>query len=121
MTASDKRQSDTQSGLDTARREIAQLLSPAITRVAASYGDFARQLAEATAKPDAFARHHRAARTALAHLEALVKLGRWAVALPGGEDDLADEAALAALIGEARAALAGVPPDQPGDGAADGP
>ena len=58
----------------------------------------------------AFAAHHGAAKAALSHLDALVKVFRWA-GLAGTDD--ADADVLAGLLDEARAALAGGNGDEP--------
>ena len=78
-------------------------LRAAIRRVVADYGAFvAREpMPGAHEDPKGFAAHHAAAKTALAHLEQLLKLARSALAgqAPAGES--AD-----ALLTQARAAIA---------------
>lgn len=70
---------------DSTREQIALFLPIAIAKAAASYHDFMEEEKE----PDVskkFAEHHKACRVAIAHLELLLKLARWA--------DLPAEAAL---------------------------
>ena len=91
--------------LDASRSAIARLIPDAMERAVASYRSFVARDIPLEAKE--FKDHHTAGRTALAHLEALLRLARW-TALPeqgDGEDDLdavLTEAsrALAALRGE---------------------
>jgi hypothetical protein len=87
------------------RAEIARLLGPSLRRVVESYNGFLQQTDEAAKDALSFGRHHNAAKSALGHMEALVKLGRWALADDGEEADLG-AADVARLVGEARAALA---------------
>jgi len=68
--------------LDTTRSSIARLVPEAMDRAIASYRDFVALETPLDAK--GFKEHHTAGRTALAQLEALVRLARWA-ALPNSE------------------------------------
>ena len=91
--------------LETSRNAIARLIPDAMERAVASYRGFVAREIPLEAKD--FKDHHLAGRTALAHLEALLRLARW-TAVPAGETDddldaLLTEAsrALTALRGEA--------------------
>ncbi|WP_142849968.1 hypothetical protein [Telmatospirillum sp. J64-1] len=78
-------------------------LARRLEQAAASYDDFAAQEAPLDAK--GFAAHHAACRAALAHLDLLVKLARWA-ALSGGEAaGGGGESEAESLLAQARAAL----------------
>ncbi len=83
------------------RRRLAGLLPARIEAALAGYHDFA-----GTAPPDdakGFAAWHAAAKAALAHVDLLVKLARWAE----GSADSVDEAdGIGGLLSQARAALA---------------
>jgi|GEM_PF-6809218 len=118
---SEIRSDDTLEGL---RRTVADLLPGAVARAAASYTAFIAT----DAVPDVakeFKEHHAAGRTALAHIELMLRLARWAAAEPpaiaGAGDPAAEpgsEAALAALVADARrtvAALAGAGDEEDGD------
>lgn len=69
--------------LDSLRTAIARLVPEAMERAVASYRDFVTLGVPLEAKE--FKDHHTAGRTALVHLESLLKLARWA-ALPGAGD-----------------------------------
>ncbi len=92
----------TQGGLMDLRRRLATTLPGQMQRVAEGYDAFAAQPPPDDAK--AFQAHHAACKAALAHLDLLVKLARWAeggeAAAEGGADDDVD-----ALLAQARAAL----------------
>ncbi|MCQ4159774.1 hypothetical protein NON00_07515 [Roseomonas sp. GC11] len=95
-------------------------LQPAIRRVIADYTAFVGRAPEPGAHDDAkaFAAHHAAAKSALAHLEHLLKLARAQGA--GGEEQGAAEAS--ALLQQARGALSRAPEEdeedsEPDDGA----
>lgn len=68
--------------LDTLREDIARLLPLAMERAVASYRRFAMGELPEPGEAKDFAQHHAACRAALNHLEALVKLARWANAAP---------------------------------------
>ena len=71
--------------LDSLRVAIARLVPEAMERAVASYRDFVTLGVPLEAKE--FKDHHTAGRTALVHLESLLRLARWA-ALPavGGDE-----------------------------------
>lgn len=92
--------------LDPLRETLAARLPGRAAAAVADYEGFASQPAPDDAK--GFAAHHAACKAALAHVEVLVKLLRWAApdtarAGDGAADAEADD--LARLIAEARAAL----------------
>ena len=70
--------------LDSLRAAIARLVPEAMERAVSSYRDFVTVAVPMEAKE--FKDHHTAGRTALVHLESLVKLANWA-ALPAGSAD----------------------------------
>lgn len=89
------------------RSQIAGFLPDAIFRALTSYRQFSEQEASEEAKE--FTAHHNACKVAIAHIELLIKLARWAD-LPGeggsGEDGVGDElAALAAMMARAEEEL----------------
>lgn len=86
------------------REEIARLLPEAMERAVASYRDFVALNAPTEAKH--FKEHHMAGRTALAHLEALLKLARWATDDEAGVPHGEDAEAISAMVGEAQRAIA---------------
>jgi hypothetical protein len=97
---------------DRSRVQIAQFLPDAIARALTSYRLFMETEAPAGApgeegKSDArrFSEHHGACKAAIAHIELLLKLARWAD-LPGGAADAKDNAMLTAMLAEAAAELA---------------
>ncbi len=94
--------------IEMLRQEIAGLLPVAMTHAADSYRRFALGGADDTADDTAdakeFQQHHAACRAALVHLDALVRLARWAAASPN-EAAATGEAELARMVAAARAAL----------------
>ena len=75
--------------LDSLRAAIARLVPEAMERAVHSYRQFVTLGVPLEAKE--FKDHHTAGRTALVHLESLLRLARWA-ALPGaGEDGTGSE------------------------------
>ena len=75
--------------LDSLRAAIARLVPEAMERAVGSYRDFVTVSVPLEAKE--FKDHHTAGRTALVHLESLLRLARWA-AIPGaGGDETATE------------------------------
>ncbi len=89
--------------LDTLRRRLKQALPMRIAAAASGYDQFTAEPPGLDAKT--FAAHHAACKSALAHIELLIKLARWAageIPSPAGES----EESLDALLAEARAALA---------------
>ncbi|MCW9039386.1 MAG: hypothetical protein OQJ76_02735 [Rhodospirillales bacterium] len=87
--------------LDAVRRAVMDGLPGFIARAHQAYADFSEDGAEGAEAAKAFSAHHAACKAALAHIEALVKLSRWAAA----EDGSAQDDGAEALIAEARAAL----------------
>lgn len=91
--------------LDQLRTDLRGRMASLMGGVMQSYDQFG--VTDVPMEAKAFAAHHAAGKAALAHLEALTKLARWAEgAGAGGGGDEVDP--LADLIGEARAALAGI-------------
>lgn len=88
--------------LDALRGRLCMALPDRIAAAVDSYGRFAA--AEAPEDAKGFAAHHAACRAALAHMDLLVKLARWAEA---GQDDAppAEDDSLDRLLAEARSAL----------------
>lgn len=96
------------------RRQLAQTLPDRIAAAVGGYESFV-----ASAPPDdtkGFAAWHAAAKAALAHVDSLVKLARWAEGASATTDGDAD--GLDGLLARARAALAGLEDedDDSGDG-----
>lgn len=88
---------------DTKAR-ISEFLPDAIAQALTSYYRFARQEAPPEAKD--FSAHHNACKVAIAHIELLIKLARWAD-LPdkdGGDQNI--QAMLSAVMTEAQAEVA---------------
>lgn len=84
---------------DHTRAKIAMHLPGAIDCAVQSYRRFANQLPPEDAKE--FAAHHAACKTAIAHIELLLKLATWA-RLPS---DSGDDGNLAGLMADAQAEL----------------
>jgi len=103
------------------RREImaAEDLQPAIRRVVEDYNAFVARGPAPGMHDDAkaFAAHHAAAKSALAHLEHLLKLARAA----GAGEEETGFAQAAALLRQARGALAAEPLSEEECDADDGP
>ncbi|MEI6559988.1 MAG: hypothetical protein WCO00_16440 [Rhodospirillaceae bacterium] len=76
--------------LDALRAAIARLMPEAMERAVGSYRDFVTLGVPLEAKE--FKDHHTAGRTALVHLESLLRLARWA-AQPGSEGEVAGSGA----------------------------
>ncbi|TAN52163.1 MAG: hypothetical protein EPN26_08240, partial [Rhodospirillales bacterium] len=70
--------------LDALKRQLLQQLPGRILHAAERYGDFAAQEPSETAKE--FSAHHAACKSALAHIDLLVKLLRWASDEAGEEE-----------------------------------
>lgn len=104
------RHADPSPDLAVLRGDLAAVLPPLITAAADSYRGFAAAAAPDDAK--GFAAHHAACKAALAHMELLIKLARWA------EDDTTDEPppgdvdTVERLLASARAAVAEVEDDE---------
>jgi hypothetical protein len=94
--------------LETLRLGVARLLPQALEHAVGSYRAFVS--AEAPLEAKEFKEHHTAGRTALAHLETLLRLARWAALAPGAAEESGEAAgALAeieAMVGQADRALA---------------
>ncbi len=88
--------------LDAARRELARAVPDLIRAALADYRRLAAAGAEDVADAKAVAARHAACKAAVAHIESLIRLARWA------QDEAADQTApdLDALVAEARAGLA---------------
>ncbi len=99
--------------IEVLRGEIAALLPVAMDRAVGSYRRFALGPAAECRTAREFGRHHAACRAALNHLDALVRLARWASAATG-EAEAIDQGELARMVAAARRALAGYP-DHPED------
>ncbi|SDG43300.1 hypothetical protein [Roseospirillum parvum] len=98
---------------ESLRAELAALLPPRLGDAARAYDRFVGAASlELEADAKAFAAHHAACKAALAHIEVLIKLIRWAEAPAAGPEasgaepgaELGDD--LGRLIAEARAHLA---------------
>jgi hypothetical protein len=92
------------------RRQLAAYLPGCIAAAMSGYESFAQ-----TPPPDdakGFAGWHAAAKAALAHVDQLVKLARWAEGAAAGESA---EDGIAGLLSRARAALAGLDEDEDED------
>jgi len=98
--------------IDALRRRLAGALPAGIARALAGYDSFTAGLPPDD--PKGFAAWHAAARAALAHVDLLVRLVRWA---QGGTSVGADaDDPVEALLAQARAALAGFDADDPEGG-----
>ena len=85
---------------DQTREEIAKLLPQAIQKTLESYHRFTSSNIEETVKE--FSAYHTACKAAIAHLDLLLKLARWA---EGHENDQNSTADLENLIHSAKADL----------------
>lgn len=91
------------------RSRIAEFLPRALEKAIASYENFMEKENDTTKEPKGpnFKIHHDACKVALAHIELLVKLARWAD-LPDPElEDENHQRALRSLIEQARGELDG--------------
>ncbi len=91
------------------RRRLAGTLPGRIAAAVEGYEAFA--LSPPPDDPKGFAAWHAAAKAALAHVDYLVKLARWAV----GKEETAGDDGVDALIDRARAALAGFADEDEGE------
>jgi hypothetical protein len=88
---------------DTSRTQIASFLPDAIAKALTSYHTFMATPHESEAK--AFSAHHGACKAAIAHIELLLKLARWAD-LPDARTGTSNEQImLAAMVQEAEEEL----------------
>ncbi len=83
------------------RRRIAAFLPDAIARALTSYHTFAQQPVPEDAKD--FTAHHNACKVAIAHIELLIKLARWADLPDAQAADHNRQIVLAAMMQEAEA------------------
>lgn len=94
--------------LDASRAAIARLVPDAMDRAVASYRRFVGVDIPLDARE--FKEHHTAGRTALAHLEALLRLARWAARAGDAQDGSEDFETMLEKAGAAVAALRGEAP-----------
>ena len=89
---------------DETRQSIATFLPDAIGQALKSYYRFSQQSASFEAKE--FSAHHSACKVAIAHIELLIKLARWAD-LPDQEQSVQsnDQVIMAAMVEEAQKEL----------------
>ena len=83
------------------RRQIASFLPDAIIRALTSYHEFSKSNSEED-ECKRFAANHSAAKAAIAHIELLLKLARWADLPDPYAEDHNRQIALSAMIQEAR-------------------
>lgn len=89
---------------DRSRQQIAAFLPDAIARALTSYHVFTIQDVPTT-EAKKFSEHHGACRVAVAHIELLLKLARWADLPDLGADNKNDQMMLAAMMREAEEEL----------------
>jgi len=96
------------------RRQLAQTLPDRIAAAVGGYESFVQSAPSDDAK--GFAAWHAAAKAALAHVDSLVKLARWAEG--GSAASAGEEDGIEGLLARARLALAGLEDedDDSGDG-----
>lgn len=88
------------------RRQIASFLPDAIVRALTSYHEFSKSNAEED-ECKRFAANHSAAKAAIAHIELLLKLARWADLPDPQAEDHNRQIALSAMLQEAKEELEG--------------
>lgn len=103
----------TQKGLESTRQKIAQDLPVLLATALDSYTQFVAAPCDNTAK--SFSAYHTACKSALGHLDGLLRLARWAVDHQEAESD----DALASLLTRARNAVADTDDTVPDDDAED--
>lgn len=81
------------------RRQIARFLPDAIARALTSYHGFSER--DISDQPKDFSAHHTACKVAIAHIELLIKLARWADLPDAKADDHNQQIVLAAVMKEA--------------------
>lgn len=86
-----------------ARLRIARILPDAIARALTSYQNFLQQSVPADAKE--FAAYHNACKVAIAHIELLIKLARWAELPDATAENHNEQILLAAMMQEAEGEL----------------
>lgn len=89
---------------DTTRAQISKFLPDAIAQALTSYHRFSEQSVPELAKD--FAAHHSACKVAVAHIELLIKLARWADLPDARAADHNNQIVLAAMMQEAEEELA---------------
>jgi len=91
------------------REQIARFLPDAISKAIKSYDEFMQSPAKKKNVDDAsaFEKHHKACRVAIAHIELLLKLARWADLPDAGTADHGNQIVLSAILQEAEECLAG--------------
>lgn len=103
--------------LTAARQELLEALPQAINRAMESYTHYASHHEADSDDPKAYAAHHAGLKAAIAHLEALLKLGRLIV--NEQQDDMevidAEPDQLPSLIQKAQAALVVLDHDSPSE------
>ena len=82
------------------RRQIARFLPDAIARALTSYFAFSQENPEEK-ESKKFAAHHTAAKAAIAHVELLIKLAKWADLPDATAEDHNRQIVLAAMVQEA--------------------
>ncbi len=87
---------------ETSRVQTAGFLPDAIARALTSYQKFSESASGVESKD--FAAHHNACKIAIAHIELLLKLARWAD-LPGDDAPSNDKAILSAMMSAAEEEL----------------
>ena len=93
---------------DASRAQIAEFLPDALKTALTSYHQFSQQAVE-IGDAKLFGAHHTACKVAIAHIDLLLKLARWAdLPDPAGED-ANRQIILAAVIGEAESELRASP------------
>lgn len=96
-------------GIATVRSDLNRRLAKLMRAVVRSYDLFSTGEVPLDAK--GFTAHHVAAKAALAHLDVLAKLSKWA-APPTDENDAGNHDAVARLMVDARAAIDSFPEDE---------
>ena len=98
---------------DASRARIAEFLPDALLKAMRSYQEFvAREdaaAADGKAAAKAFSEHHSACKVALAHIDLLLKLARWADLPDPADEDANRRMILEAVIGEAESELRASP------------
>ncbi|MCB9996606.1 MAG: hypothetical protein H6869_09240 [Rhodospirillales bacterium] len=85
------------------RKQIACFLPDAIARALTSYHEFSQQPPSEDAK--LFTAHHNACKVAIAHIELLIKLARWADLPDVDAENHNQQIVLAAMVKEAEGEL----------------
>ena len=88
---------------DLTREQISDFLPDAIARALRSYYQFSQQDAPNEAKE--FSAHHSACKVAIAHIELLIKLAKWADLPNANVEDKGHQVVLAAMMQEAQKEL----------------